>query len=171
MGNVIIGTDGHLRRKRRNVLYDAIGRRIKETREAQGLNRAELSRRTGVDCSTIERVEEGGMPIAVHALVAIAEELDVTLDDLVPIDPEEVCCAEPAPRPLVKSAQQLAPARRAPPRPGSANPCAKLTEDAVREMRRLAEAGETSAALARRYGVSQSVAARVINRLSWRHVA
>lgn len=59
--------------------------------------------------------------------------------------------------------------RHAAPR-GSSHYSSKLTEANVREMRRRAAAGESSASLGREFGVSPSVASQAINRKSWRHV-
>jgi len=48
---------------------------------------------------------------------------------------------------------------------------AKLTDDAVREIRRLyAEGDHTQAGLAKRYGVTQSIIGRVVLRKGWKHV-
>jgi predicted XRE-type DNA-binding protein len=56
-------------------------------------------------------------------------------------------------------------------RTGSANGNAKLTEDIVREIRRLYATGEFSQReLARRFGVSQSVISRIVGRQIWKHI-
>jgi hypothetical protein len=55
---------------------------------------------------------------------------------------------------------------------GEANPFAKLTDDAVREIRRLHEPRRVSyAALARRFGVSRAVVGAIVRRDAWAHVA
>lgn len=54
---------------------------------------------------------------------------------------------------------------------GERNPAAKLTEDRVREMRRLRETGATVRALAATYGVDHSLVYRVCTRQCWAHVA
>lgn len=55
---------------------------------------------------------------------------------------------------------------------GSKNHQAKLTESAVREMRELYARGDVStAALAKRFGISDAVASKVLTGQSWRHVA
>lgn len=55
---------------------------------------------------------------------------------------------------------------------GAAQPNAKLTEEAVREMRRLFETDEvTTYDLAAAYGVSQSLAHQVVSRRAWTHVS
>lgn len=66
------------------------------------------------------------------------------------------------------------PRLRQPPRVhvwGSKHPNSKLTDDKVREIRRLhAAGGYTFAALARRYGVSLSLVSKIVKRKTWRHV-
>lgn len=54
---------------------------------------------------------------------------------------------------------------------GSRNAIAKLSEAKVREMRRLAQNGASSAALAKKYGVSQGTAHFAITGKTWKHVA
>ena len=53
---------------------------------------------------------------------------------------------------------------------GSARPLAKLTEEVVRECRRLNASGVTKTALADRFGVSRAAMRRAINGETWRHV-
>jgi hypothetical protein len=53
---------------------------------------------------------------------------------------------------------------------GTASPAAKLTDDAVREIRRAHAAGEPDADLARRFGISKTHVGRVVRGLVWRHV-
>jgi hypothetical protein len=54
---------------------------------------------------------------------------------------------------------------------GEANPGAKLTDDAVREIRRRYAAGDVSqTALAKEYGVSQTVIFHLLKRNTWKHV-
>lgn len=48
--------------------------------------------------------------------------------------------------------------------------CAKLTDDDVREARRLHELGVTKRALARQFGVTQRTMVEAIRRITWRHV-
>lgn len=54
---------------------------------------------------------------------------------------------------------------------GSDNNAAKLTEDAVLEIRSRHVAGETQVALARYFSVSQNCVWRIVSRQGWRHVA
>ncbi len=53
---------------------------------------------------------------------------------------------------------------------GGANGRAKLTEAAVREIRRRAAIGESHSALGRAFGVSNVIAGRVVRRETWAHV-
>lgn len=57
---------------------DTIGTRIKQEREAQGLSRTALSKRSGVGYSTLAEIERGGMQTTTKARV-IAEALGVNL--------------------------------------------------------------------------------------------
>jgi hypothetical protein len=54
---------------------------------------------------------------------------------------------------------------------GERHALAKLDENAVRAIRRLAADGESHSGLARRYAVSQSLIWAVIHRRSWAHVS
>ena len=53
---------------------------------------------------------------------------------------------------------------------GVNNPAAKLTEDAVREIRRLRETGLSHMKLARRFGVSTPVIQSILKGKTWVHV-
>jgi hypothetical protein len=54
---------------------------------------------------------------------------------------------------------------------GSQIHCAKLTEDIVREMRRLHAAGEKQSVLSRKFGLHRVTTARIVHRQTWKHVA
>ena len=54
--------------------------------------------------------------------------------------------------------------------PGESNPCARLTDSVVREIRSLANEGHTGADLARKFGISKSTVCRVIRGERWEHV-
>lgn len=54
---------------------------------------------------------------------------------------------------------------------GESRPAAKLTEETVREIRRMAAAGVSRRELAERYDVTPTLIAGVVNRTGWRHVA
>jgi hypothetical protein len=62
--------------------------------------------------------------------------------------------------------------RKAPnnPNPGEKNGSAKLTEDQVREIRRLCASGQYQYVVGRMFGVSQSAVQFIVNRRTWAHV-
>ncbi|MFG3014335.1 HNH endonuclease [Streptomyces cinerochromogenes] len=53
---------------------------------------------------------------------------------------------------------------------GSANAAAKLTEDEMREIRRLRLEGATGVCLAKRYGVSPTMISAIVRRRAWTHI-
>lgn len=53
---------------------------------------------------------------------------------------------------------------------GSANPAAKLTDDAVAELRRRERSGETIVALAREHGLALATVWAAVRGKTWRHV-
>ena len=59
---------------------------------------------------------------------------------------------------------------RSPGLPGTKNPQAKLTENIVREMRRLHGGGKSQHQLAREWGVSPMTVNRAVNGKCWSHV-
>ena len=54
---------------------------------------------------------------------------------------------------------------------GTAHPSSKLTEDQVREIRRLLKAGQSLAELAKRFGVSRTAIRNIGNGRKWRWLA
>jgi len=54
---------------------------------------------------------------------------------------------------------------------GQSNPAAKITDDSVRQIRLLREAGISQAAIARRLSVSRTIVGRVVHGETWKHVA
>lgn len=69
----------------RDHFYSMVGERICATREAQGLTAAELGRRAKLASSTVQNAEVG-TSCSLLVLAKLAEALDVTLDDLVPVE-------------------------------------------------------------------------------------
>lgn len=61
--------------------YREFGERLRKAREKHSLSRQELAKRIGVAVSTLQKYEEGGDPKG-SALVKIAGELSVSIDDL-----------------------------------------------------------------------------------------
>lgn len=79
---------------RRNVvrtqaLYVRVGARLRAARREQGVASAWLAPRVGLTQRTLQRMETGQVPFALHVVMAIANELDTSLDALLPVDLEE----------------------------------------------------------------------------------
>lgn len=55
--------------------------------------------------------------------------------------------------------------------PGMLHPFAKITDDDVRAIRRLAAAGVSQRELGRRFGIHNTVVCRIVRRERWTHVA
>ena len=71
--------------------YLALGKMIRGYRITEGMSLRELAERTGITARTITRIEEARMQCPVHMVVAIATELDLSLDfDLFPVATTEV---------------------------------------------------------------------------------
>lgn len=67
------------------ALYAAIGRECKARRERAGIGLRTFADRLGVSHGSMGKLEDG-QTVPVALLVAIAEEWDCTLDELVPVD-------------------------------------------------------------------------------------
>jgi transcriptional regulator with XRE-family HTH domain len=63
-------------------LAKQVGERIRTARERKGITAAELSRRVGIGSHVLWRYEHGRMLPGLDKLIAIARELDVSVDDL-----------------------------------------------------------------------------------------
>ncbi|RAZ73599.1 helix-turn-helix domain-containing protein [Planococcus halotolerans] len=59
-----------------------LGKRIVKLRESKNWNQRELARRVNLNVSVMNRIESGERPARDHELVAIANALDVTTDQL-----------------------------------------------------------------------------------------
>lgn len=59
---------------------------------------------------------------------------------------------------------------RAPNRQGEKHPLARLTEDKVKEIRRMSELGWPNSRIAAEFGVSTQHVGKVVRRENWRHV-
>ncbi len=70
-------------------LYTRVGVAIRRLRREACLTAREFARRVGVTETHVERVEDGTTPCSLHLLVAIADEFDTTLDELVPVAIDE----------------------------------------------------------------------------------
>lgn len=60
--------------------------RIKEVREAAGLNQRQLSRLAGLDPANLNSYEQGRLTPSVATLLRIARALGVSLDELVSVE-------------------------------------------------------------------------------------
>lgn len=67
------------------MLYVRVGEAIYKARHNECLTRRELGKRVGVTEGHLQNVEEGVTPCSLHLLVAVADELDLSLDELVPV--------------------------------------------------------------------------------------
>jgi len=64
-------------------LYQAIGKRIAETRKAMGLTQVQLAEALGISQQTLAHYEVGRLRIAVSTLIPLAEILNSSVDELV----------------------------------------------------------------------------------------
>jgi len=64
-------------------LYQAIGKRIAETRKAMGLTQVQLAETLGISQQTLAHYEVGRLRIAVSTLIPLAEILNSSVDELV----------------------------------------------------------------------------------------
>lgn len=65
-----------------NVDYLAIGKRVKAYRKKMGVSQEMLSEKCDLTPAHFSHVETGNTKVSLPALVAIANALDVTMDDL-----------------------------------------------------------------------------------------
>jgi transcriptional regulator with XRE-family HTH domain len=74
--------------RRSNRDHPPIGDRLRAERSARGLSLRELAERLKVSPSLISQIETGRARPSVSTLYAIAAELDISLDDLLFLDPD-----------------------------------------------------------------------------------
>ncbi|MYX38568.1 MULTISPECIES: helix-turn-helix domain-containing protein [Streptomycetaceae] len=67
----------------RKEVLDAVGPRLRELRRRRGMTLAELAGRTGINESTLSRLEGGGRKPTLELLLTLAEVHAVPLDELV----------------------------------------------------------------------------------------
>lgn len=67
-------------------LYERVGRRVRKMRLERAVSVQELAEKTSTIQQSIAKIEAGDMPPPLHTLVAIAKVLNVTLNDLVPME-------------------------------------------------------------------------------------
>lgn len=70
---------------RRAAQNAAIGQQLKNRRRAANITHRDFAAMVGLPEKTLYNIELGHVACPVHALIAAAEVLDVTLDDLVPV--------------------------------------------------------------------------------------
>jgi transcriptional regulator with XRE-family HTH domain len=70
---------------KRGDFYVMVGEAIRARRLEQGLSYREIAGKVGCSTSTIQNAELG-FSLSLHMFVLIAEELDVPLDALVPLE-------------------------------------------------------------------------------------
>ena len=63
-------------------LKELIGRRIAEARQEAGLTQEELAERAGLASENLSRAERGRSTLRTSKLIAVADSLGVTIDDL-----------------------------------------------------------------------------------------
>ncbi|MDX3097948.1 XRE family transcriptional regulator [Streptomyces sp. ME01-24h] len=67
----------------REQVLDAVGPRLRELRRRRGMTLAELAERTGINESTLSRLEGGGRKPTLELLLTLAEVHAVPIDELV----------------------------------------------------------------------------------------
>lgn len=65
--------------------YEVVGERLRAVREDLGLGQSDIARVTGASQSTVNNAEIG-QSCSLYTLVLIAEAMDVTLDELIPLE-------------------------------------------------------------------------------------
>ena len=74
-------------------LNSDVGRAIREQREAAGFTQVELAGMARTTGANLGRIEAGDIPCPIHILVGVAEAVDCSIDELVPVtvfDREEI---------------------------------------------------------------------------------
>ncbi len=63
--------------------YNSIGQRIREFRKARGWTQEKLAELSGIEPSNISHIERGATKLSLPTLVAVANALEVSLDEIV----------------------------------------------------------------------------------------
>ena len=71
------------------TLYVRVGEAIRRARHAECLTVTELSKRIGITLAHLQKIEMGETACSLHVLVSLADEMDLSLDELVPVAIEE----------------------------------------------------------------------------------
>ncbi len=80
---------------RLEALINAVGLRVRRTRQKRGLTRKQLSSRSGVSLRYLAQLEGGGANVSLTVLWKVAESLGVELVELVPDSAGALASAEP----------------------------------------------------------------------------
>lgn len=70
-------------------MYLRVGEAIRRAREAECVTQRELAERAGCSETHMNKVESAESQCSLHLLVRIADELDLSLDELVPVAIDE----------------------------------------------------------------------------------
>ena len=76
------------------MLYVNVGLAIKSARMADGVGQGELARKIGMKQAHLKKIEDAESACPLHVLVAVADVLDRSLDELVPVTIDERDAAE-----------------------------------------------------------------------------
>lgn len=69
----------------KDMFYQRVGERLRALREESGLSIEKLAKSSNVGKTTIDKAEQG-ITISLYVLALLADGLDVSLDELVPIE-------------------------------------------------------------------------------------
>lgn len=87
-----LANDGRADDYAKSLFNVAVGRSVRVLREAAGLSRKSLGDAAKLTTTTLAAIESGAMACPLYAAASIAEAIDCTLDDIVPVmidEPEE----------------------------------------------------------------------------------
>ena len=70
-------------------MYIRVGEAIRAARREECISSADLADRIGCSATHMQKIETAETPCSLHMLVRIAEELDLSLDELVPVAIDE----------------------------------------------------------------------------------
>ncbi len=76
------------------LLHEQVGKAILSARTRENIGQGELASRVGLSSSHMYKIEQGITACPLHVLVSIADELDTTLDALVPVMVDDRSAAE-----------------------------------------------------------------------------
>lgn len=71
------------------MLYVSVGEAIRKARYDAVIQASVLAKKIGITPSHLQKIESGETACALHVLVSIADELDLSLDELCPVNIDE----------------------------------------------------------------------------------